>query len=439
MEDWKTFADKANNLLESKSLCEARQQIQEGLAKFPDQVNLLIIAADVYRASSEYQKSLEYSKLLIANCQDEWIGYGRAIEDLVSMNRLSEAEEIAMKALSRFPGEIRVTEIAIDLFRKTKNSVKLLESEEKMIDFYPEAKSRIELALETLSIGSLDSVVRHQLINSEAPIVPGRAGTFCRSLINCDSTVPKHRLWMRSFHLGDNNTHNHNNLSSFQPFQYWSQGEPPEDVKELTSMWNALFAELAIPPVRLFDRSEAFSFISEHAPELLHAFNSAFHYAIESDIFRIAFAFHNDCIYVDADCCPKSHTRKLICNFSSNKRTTLCFRWFAPWITNSFFMTPAQSPFFRRIIEATQGYSFTGKEKTRKEIFGSFGPARFNEILKTFMAPESCPKFSENYGHLTTSEEWELSFVNCHHAFSEGHFSLDYKKTNNNWWQQFTD
>ena len=439
MEDWRTFADKANNLLESKSLCEARQQIQEGLAKFPDQANLLIIAADVYRASSEYQKSLEYSKLLMANYQDEWIGYSRAIEDLVSMNRLSEAEEIAMKALSRFPGEIRVAEIAINLFRKTSNSVKLLESEEKMIDFYPEAKSRIEFALQTLSIGSLDSVVRHQLVNSEAPIVPGRAGAFFRSLINYDSTDPKQRLWMRSFYLGDYNTHNHNNLSSFQPFQYWSQGEPPEDVKELTIMWNALFAELGIPPVRVFDRSEASSFVSEHAPELLHAFNSAFHYAIESDIFRIAFAFQNDCIYVDADCSPKSHTKKLICNFSSNKRTALCFRWFSPWICNGFFMTRAQSPFFRRIIEATQGYSFTGKEKTRKEIFESFGPARLNEILKTFMVPESCPKFSENYDHLTTSEGWELSFVNCHHAFSEGHFSLDYKKTSNNWWQQFTD
>jgi len=439
MDDWKTFADKANNLLESKSLREASQKIQEGLEKFPAQIDLLIIAVEVYRASNDYHKSLECSRLMMANYQDDWTGYGRVIEDLVSMNRLSEVEGIVMNALSRFPGEIRVTEIAINLFRKTLNSVKLLESEEKMIDFYPEAKSRMETALETLSIGSLNSVVMRQLIDFEAPIVPGRAGTFCRSLINYDSSNPKQRMWIRSFHLSDYNTHNHNNLSSFQPFQYWSQGEPPEDVKELTSMWNALFAELGIPPVRVFERSEASSFISERAPELLPAFNSAFHYTIESDIFRIAFAFHNDCIYVDADCFPKPHTRKLMCNFSSNKRTALCFRWFSPWICSGFFMTHAQSPFFGRIIEATQGYSFAGKEKTRKEIFGSFGPARLNEILETFMGPESCPRFSEDYSHLTTGEGWELSFVNCHHAFSEGHFSLDYKKTSNNWWQQFTD
>ena len=63
MGDWKTFADKIKELLKSKNLSAAKEELAIGLEKIPNQINLLIIATDVYRASGDREKSLEYSEI----------------------------------------------------------------------------------------------------------------------------------------------------------------------------------------------------------------------------------------------------------------------------------------------------------------------------------------------------------------------------------------
>ena len=82
MGDWKTFADEIKELLKYKNLTAAKEELTIGLEKFPNQINLLIIATDVYRASGDREKSLEYAELLITHHPDNWIGYGRAAQYL---------------------------------------------------------------------------------------------------------------------------------------------------------------------------------------------------------------------------------------------------------------------------------------------------------------------------------------------------------------------
>ena len=78
MGDWKTSVDKIKGFLKSKNLSAAKHELATSLEIFPYQLNLLTIAINVYRASGDHEKSLEYSELLITQHPDKWIGYGRA-------------------------------------------------------------------------------------------------------------------------------------------------------------------------------------------------------------------------------------------------------------------------------------------------------------------------------------------------------------------------
>ena len=73
---------------------EAQDKIQAALEKKPNQANILTIAADVYRATGDYKKSLNILELLITRHPDNWKGYTRAaIADLSTLKRFKEAQE----------------------------------------------------------------------------------------------------------------------------------------------------------------------------------------------------------------------------------------------------------------------------------------------------------------------------------------------------------
>ena len=438
MSDWQVYADKSRELLNLKNLADAKEEVEAGLEKIPNQVNLLTIANDICRASGDRENSLKYSELLISHHPGNIDGYRRVTEDLIAIDRITDAEKFAEEILQRFPNSLEALEVAIEVFRKTSNSVRLLECKEKLIHFHPCIKEIVESSLRRLSDGVEDLHQIRYLISPETPIIKGRTGSFCNELIQCDPAITKQRLWIRSFHTKSVTTGYRKDFADYQPFQYWSQGTPPHDVQALTLIWNRLFNDLGIRPIRVFDKRDALDFISEYTPELLPAFESAFHYTIESDIFRIAFALFNDCIYTDADCFPKKETRDLMQTLLAEQTTSLCFRWFRVWICSGFFATCAQSPFFKRIVDEMNGYSFIGKPRTRKEVFDSFGPARYNATLADFMDDNSGINTSDGASEIVIDEGWHIKFANCHNAFSEGHFSLEYKKTNDNWWQQFS-
>ena len=53
------------NSLKSQNLPNAKKEIKYVLQIYPNYLNLLIIATDVYRASGNREKSLEYAELII--------------------------------------------------------------------------------------------------------------------------------------------------------------------------------------------------------------------------------------------------------------------------------------------------------------------------------------------------------------------------------------
>ena len=101
---------------QQKKFQKAKKTVRSSIKKFPKKVKLLTIATDVYRASGDREKSLEYSELLITHHPDNWKGYGRAAQNLVALKRFKEAQEKIQAGLKRIPNQVKLFTIATDVY-----------------------------------------------------------------------------------------------------------------------------------------------------------------------------------------------------------------------------------------------------------------------------------------------------------------------------------
>ena len=136
--NWFGYGRAAQDLVALRRFDEAQHQIQQGLEKLPNQVNLLTIATDIYRASGNREKSLEFSQQLIFHHPDNWLGYGRAAEDLVALRRFDEAQHQIQQGLEKLPNQVNLLTIATDIYRASGNREKSFEFSQQLISHHPE-------------------------------------------------------------------------------------------------------------------------------------------------------------------------------------------------------------------------------------------------------------------------------------------------------------
>jgi hypothetical protein len=136
-----------------------------------------------------------------------------------------------------------------------------------------------------------------------------------------------------------------------QPFQYWSQGDPPSDVQECSSQWNSLLTSIGLPPIQLFTKETAAAWIRAHAPDFEVPFASAYHYTIESNVFRLAyFSAGIDCLWIDIDMVPKCDAASILLSALSRPSSLLFFREYSPWISNCFLSLENGAFSFNRLL-----------------------------------------------------------------------------------------
>jgi tetratricopeptide (TPR) repeat protein len=138
MVEWKVIESSASYFLKTRKLREAEKEITNGLKSFPHQINLLIIATDIYRASNNLEKSLKYSELLVNHHPDKWQGYGRSAQDLVALKRFKEAQTRVREGLQKHPNQLNLLIIATDVSREAGDREKFLEYAELLITHHPE-------------------------------------------------------------------------------------------------------------------------------------------------------------------------------------------------------------------------------------------------------------------------------------------------------------
>jgi len=150
----------AQDLIALKRFEDAQANIQAGLEEFPDQLNLLTIATDVYRASGDREKSLEYSELLITHHPENWNGYGRAAQDLIALKRFEDAQARIQAGLEKLPNQLNLLVIATDVYRASGDREKSLEYSELLITHHPDKLTGYIRAVQNLTkLKRLDEAV----------------------------------------------------------------------------------------------------------------------------------------------------------------------------------------------------------------------------------------------------------------------------------------
>ena len=248
---------------------------------------------------------------------------------------------------------------------------------------------------------------------------------------------PRKLLWVSSFHTFQNpHTHDHS-LTNTQPFQYWSQDLIPPDIQSLQKEWNALLNKANLPKIILFNKKSARSWIKSHTPELLRHFDNAPLFAMEADIFRIAYAVKNDCIWIDSDEFPRTATSQILQHWIKRCDTLFLFRWNRPWISNSFFMTRKSSPFFLELEQSIQSYQLPTGVISRKDVLNSYGPGRYNKQLNKLIRERNFLNDSnpiEAEKALIKLNGWRYGFTNEKIFCSlKPPFKLNYENTTDSW------
>jgi tetratricopeptide (TPR) repeat protein len=115
--DWNGYGKSAEDLMALKRFDEAQAKIKEGLEKMPNQIRLLVIASDIYRALGNREKSLEYAEILIIHHPSDWNGYGKSAQDLMALKRFDEAQAKIKEGLGRMPNQASLLIIENDINR----------------------------------------------------------------------------------------------------------------------------------------------------------------------------------------------------------------------------------------------------------------------------------------------------------------------------------
>ena len=137
MANWKEVALNTKKYIKCKKFHEAKLVICNALTTDPHNFNLLIVATNVYRASDEREESLKFAELLIKHYPGNWNGYGRAAQDLLELKRFEEARRKIKEGLQKFPDQINLLIIAINICRASGNAEKSLKYSKKLITYYP--------------------------------------------------------------------------------------------------------------------------------------------------------------------------------------------------------------------------------------------------------------------------------------------------------------
>lgn len=95
-------------LIQNKNLIAAQSQVDAALDKYPHDFKLLLYASNIYRSLNDYNKSLEFSHLLIDKYSDKNAGYLSGAKSLLLLRRFEEACYVIQKGLEKnsYPFEL---------------------------------------------------------------------------------------------------------------------------------------------------------------------------------------------------------------------------------------------------------------------------------------------------------------------------------------------
>ena len=166
MTNWDEIESKVRKKLKNKNITDANLEIKIGLEEFPNHSDLLSLAIEVCRAANDHEKALEYADLLIIHHPEQWIGYGFAAEELLTLQRFEEAQTKVHAGLEKFPNEVYFLTIANHAYRASGDRKKSLAYANLLIKHHPDLTSGYILSAQ-------DSIELNHLNEAQSTIQTG--------------------------------------------------------------------------------------------------------------------------------------------------------------------------------------------------------------------------------------------------------------------------
>ena len=363
--------------------------------------------------------------------------YQKQAKHLIQKNDYRQAKKKLWRGIFFFPESSACAEALLELTKIDEKPRQFLRLSNIILDRNPLSKNGLaHKVLSLLILGEkakATHILKKYFKSQDYP-----RSRFLNGLSHLNKN-PRKLLWASSFHTYQGRCIKSNNSTDFQPFQYWSQGSIPNDIARIQEVWNALLSKAGLPKIILFNKDSARSWILKHTPELTQHFDNAPLFAMEADIFRIAYAVKNDCIWIDSDEFPRTATSKLLRHWTTRCDTLFLYRWNRPWISNSFFMTKKASPFFLDLEQSIQSYQLPDRAIRRKDVLNSYGPGRYNKQLNKLISQCNFPKTFNAYKKqesLINLNNWRYAFTNEKTFCAlKPPFQLNYTDTPDSWHQ----
>lgn len=368
--------------------------------------------------------------------------YRFAAEAMTGLGRPQEALDILRDALERHPDDARLLRTARAIAFQHGDWTAALAFTDQILSSSPDDIKMLNFKLHTYLAMGRDEEVRMYAAANES-VHPG-----LQKAINFEAWTgelrersgPLVQSWEASHGIGTVPTAKISEQDSppVTVIQYWSQGALPDDLVIVFERWDQLAKKLGLGPVNLYNKDSASAWIARNAPEFSRAFASAFHYAMESDIFRIAYASRKPCLYVDSDAWPLPHAADILETAMRHGSTMLYFRAYRPWILNGLFLSYPTCDFIKLLVKSTRDLNFDDLPQNHGTIDAMFGPSRFNEVLRMLIKRSSDPSIflPEGVNGLSILRLDKSDVCFTHEAAVASVrplFALDYKTTEDNW------
>jgi len=364
------------------------------LRRFPADKEVLTLASDVCRLRGQRRRSLAYARLLAQRQPLSWRGYARGAEELLLLARPAEARQLIEQARERMAlPELAVRRAAgmrldvCERYLSNTRTTRLIQAWQACQVWHDPFSCRMPLAMRVPGVPAIS--------------LPPPASQACP-----------------------------------QPIQYWSQGEPPADVQALSAAWNIQFTGLGLDPIQCFDRPSALAWISEWAPDFQRPFETAFHVAVEADVFRLAYASQRDCLYLDADLAPGPSSASALKVLLHTGHSALFIRSERPTLSNCFFLAREGCPFFALAARSGVRLDFRRLRRHVNTVMNTFGPDKYNYCLRHLFStnpdPVQVAGLAPGVVQLRTTR-FSLGLVNDQVISAREPADLAYKQTDQHW------
>lgn len=394
-------------------------------------------------AAGDFEKALERAAIAARSHPNATQGVIMMAQSLAALNRVDECMALLRGTIADHAGDQRLLGFARSIATMYGRFDDALASALKLLELNPQdPKSHVYLYLCHTGMGRIDLAGQslETLSGVDKPPQVAKLSHYIDEYHRLKQSMPALvSAWEACLHAKSAPGRIEESPGEKIPvIQYWSQGDPPADVAQILSNWNRTLRGNGLDEVLLFNRDSALSWIASNAPEFGSAFSGAFHYAMESDIFRIAFASRLPCIYIDIDCWPLEHTAQILKFGIQTGGSMLYFRAYRPWVVNGFFIARPNCPFFSELVKQCRGISYDAMPKTHRTIEVTYGPTRYNKVLHGVLLKHQPLQVSEVPGIEGCSRfefpESELYFTHeAAVASVKPPFALGYKTTEAYW------